>query len=74
MLRVFGDEGVIDIRKTIKVYKIKEYYNNYNHRNELYYHILSKYVQCENPLKYHKKNQDLGNFHEDLKESRKEIG
>ena len=44
MLKIFGKDGNINIMKSLKIYKIKSYYENYNLRNEVFYQLQAKYV------------------------------
>lgn len=71
MLKIFGEDGEINVRNTVKLYRLKEYHDNYNMRNEIYYHLMSRYVSSENPLNMQKHNEKLKTFHEKTKESRK---
>lgn len=73
MLKIFGKDGNINIKKSLKVYKIKSYHENYNHRNEVFYQLQAKYVSSENPYKS-KKNKKLIVLNEKLKKEKQEFG
>ena len=63
MLKIFGEEGELNVRNTVKLYRLREYYDNYNHRNEIYYHLMSRYVSSQNPLSMKKHNEELKDCH-----------